>query len=55
MQPTDRIIRMGDYVAPPAQWLTDDDFVVHNLAAGRAEAAVAEFWRTRDSESPLRD
>ncbi|MBM4495135.1 hypothetical protein GS426_00165 [Rhodococcus hoagii] len=28
MQPTDRIIRIGDYVAPPAQWLTDDDFVV---------------------------
>lgn len=55
MQPTDRILRIGDYVAPPAQWLTDDDFVVDNLAARRAEAAVAEFWRIRDSESPLRD
>ena len=55
MQPTDRILRIGDYVAPPAPWLTDDDFVVDNLAARRAEAAVAEFWRIRDPESPLRD
>lgn len=55
MQPTDRTICIGDYAAPPAERLIAADFVVYNLAAGHAEAAVAGSWRTPASQSPLQD
>ncbi|MGO4203632.1 hypothetical protein AB4Z09_18145 [Rhodococcus sp. TAF43] len=56
MPPNDPPIRIGDYAAAPASWLTDDDCVVHNLTAGRVETAVAGSWRTPAPESsPLRD